>query len=964
MDISIQNIKSYVFDLKTESLRIKRANEILAQEMTITEKVDGTKLTLVRTSKTDPDYTKNWIVAYKGQVLGAKEFAHISDKEKQNITKTSIGRAQYSLIFDHLAKINSKAGSIPSNTEFSVEFAQNKDTLTRTYEKLGGMFLRSYGKVDYRIVAGKLYTEVVGEEVTDYTSVKKMADMLEVATFPIMFQGKVTPENINKYPSIASKMTGVDWENPLDVLKKFEDALLSIQSTLGGKMEGVVLKLSDGRFFKFVQSDQYNRESGARAEKQAALRLDPEAKTPYFQLIRDLIYKIMRKVGTEGKTEEDIISDINFYVANNEPSLKNFFEELTKLSGGKRTMIGIRDDIHDTIVTILGNETLLTQNKNTVALIPMGAKPFHKGHFELIQIAAKECDNVIVFGSLADRKQAGEFPIDGKAYLKFWHDMFIPILPKNVKFKFSDKPILAVYIQLRWFEQSFVQDKIAPPTIRIYSDPTDLKDNWSDEVFMDPKRAGCPTLFNANKIERKEIVRGSMTTDISGTKMRQFLQNNDKESFMKNLPPVTDKQKEEIWNTLVSAKPKEVKESNPYAALAEELINKLATELLVESGRSVAAVDPKTPKTVNGQPAQATTKLKIVDPQGKDIHSKVSKDVKDLIYVLNERFGFWKKNNPHIENGFIFNGSSQYLMDPNKFGVLSKYKDSFGDIDVIIPKTKLASLAQSLDKFDDNNPEWTPTESNRFTSAFNYVGRTKSFASIPDQLFTLWYYNPTKQVVQIDFEGDDMFIDAAGYEKPSEWIKFSKDSPWEDLTVGIKGVAGVLMLRALARATSVLSNAVVLTPASVKKVESGAVTELTDKEVTRAVQHSLPSRYTLNPGGTGIRKAYEFVKTMPYKGKMVDAYRFVEAKETKPEDRITDISKIFEALFGVMPSADEKSMFRSYQGLLRLMKKYLDKKTIGIAMNRFTEILANEKLNPNEYGAVQKATQDILGIAI
>jgi hypothetical protein len=87
MDISIKNLKKYIFEPKTESLRLKRANEILSQNMVITEKVDGTKLTLVRTQQVDKaDYTKNWVVAYKGTVLYAKEFAHLNDKEKGDIS--------------------------------------------------------------------------------------------------------------------------------------------------------------------------------------------------------------------------------------------------------------------------------------------------------------------------------------------------------------------------------------------------------------------------------------------------------------------------------------------------------------------------------------------------------------------------------------------------------------------------------------------------------------------------------------------------------------------------------------------------------------------------------------------------------------------------------------------------------------------------------------------------------------
>lgn len=1317
MDISITNLKKYVFEPKTESLRLKRANEILNQGMLVTEKVDGTKLTLVRTNEVDSnDYTKNWIVAYKGTVLYPKEFAYLTPQGKKDISQSSVGIGQYALIFDHLEKINGKIGSIPRNTEFSIEFAQNKDTLTRTYVQKGGMFLRSYGEVSYRIVGGSLNT-VPKQEITEYTSVKKMADLLEISAFPIFFQGKVTKENVTKYPPIASKMTSVDWNNPLDILSKFSDAMLAIPSTLGGTTEGVVLKLDNGSFYKIVQADQYSAD--VRGAKKDLYKLEPEAATAYFQQIRALVQKVFDAIGTNGKTEEDIISDANFYIAKNENSLSKFFTALQQIAGNKKNLVQIKDDIHDTIRLMTSKQKLLGSNTKTIALLPIAGKPLHSGHWKLIEKAATENDNVVVYTSTSDRLRKGEFPIYGQDFVQIWSDIFIPSLPKNVKVKFVDSPLRSVMHELGWFEQTLTQDAANVPIINLYSDKEDVETNFKQEDLNK-----YPELLKSGKINKIGVDRAS-TVNVSGTKMREFLQNNDKDSFMKYLPPVSAKDKEEIWNILSSRRPKEIAEINPYTSFVAEVINQVAGEvlteggwrstdtqewevtpdtvkeinekimptflsefnawsglpalktegpmgsgtyykkdlsnpentrneqgdlvdkngekivygdvdmlivlpvdtndrptqlkanklyaekirefiaqkqpkyihanladesfgeeylifnvgeqkvqsdlmrtytvsaewakvratpqqglkgfvtgkllsalsdalnvtlgtgvnpyvntrdgevvlstvrkgsnpiffkpnevyldilkfygkkagveninssslnghygldpedaslkkkcetvvalanaldqnkifdagvivsksgdkftsrqqfvnyvreifiqkmedskvakklekaqtpsamrtiekiknhadlgiqmanqlikehyaLLMESGKSIAAVDPKTPKLVNGQPAQATTKLKIVDPQGKDVHSAVSRDIKELVYVLNAKVGFWKKTNPYIENGFIFNGSSQFLMDPNKFGVLSKYKDSFGDIDVIIPKSKLDALKSFLDGIDDNNTDWNPTTQNRLSSKFHYVGRTKSYASIPDQLVTLWYYDPTKQVVQIDFEGDDMFLDPQGYEKPSEWTKFSKDSPWEDLTVGIKGLAGALMLRSLARATTVLPNAVVLTPASVKKVQSGAVTELTDKEVTKAVQHSVPSSYTLNTGGggTGIRKAYEFVKTMPYNGKMVDAYRFVEAKETKPEDRITDVGKIFEILFGKQPSAEEKASFRSYQGLLRLMKKYLDKDKINLAIKRFTEILASEGLSPEEYSSVQKATKDILGISI
>ena len=136
MDISIKHLKSYVFKPKTESLRKSRAQKIVSTKLTITEKVDGTKLTLVRTDKYDAnDYTNNWIVSYKGTVLYAREFSHYGDKEREGVQKNSTGIGQYVQVFDHLKKINTNIKSIPINTEFSVEFAQNKETLTRIIKK-------------------------------------------------------------------------------------------------------------------------------------------------------------------------------------------------------------------------------------------------------------------------------------------------------------------------------------------------------------------------------------------------------------------------------------------------------------------------------------------------------------------------------------------------------------------------------------------------------------------------------------------------------------------------------------------------------------------------------------------------------------------------------------------------------------------------------------------------------------
>lgn len=391
--------------------------------------------------------------------------------------------------------------------------------------------------------------------------------------------------------------------------------------------------------------------------------------------------------------------------------------------------------------------------------------------------------------------------------------------------------------------------------------------------------------------------------------------------------------------------------------------------LIKESGQSIASVDPKTPKTVGGQPAQASQKLDISG--GK--REIVSSHIRNLALTLNNSLQFWEQNNPYIQNGYIFNGSSQHLMNPEVDNILKKItsdssisleriKAKYGDIDIIIPKEKLTELTDWLDTKDDNKKEWNPTSKNKVTEEFYYVGRTKSFASIPDQLVTLFWYKPNNQIVQVDFEGDDMIVDEKGFKKPSTWTKFSKDSPLDDLAKGIKGLAGAILLRSLARGTTRLDDVIVLTPSGAKKFKEKGEGSITDRDISKNQRDALPSEYTLNTGGggVGIRKAYNYLGKV--KGK--DAYEFIEAKIGRtmgPEfASIIDLNKIFKVIFKKNPSADDINNFRSFQGLLKTMNKNLDSNTKSIVMDRFQEIISTEVISNEERQAIDQAIKNNL----
>ena len=187
------------------------------------------------------------------------------------------------------------------------------------------------------------------------------------------------------------------------------------------------------------------------------------------------------------------------------------------------------------------------------------------------------------------------------------------------------------------------------------------------------------------------------------------------------------------------------------------------------------------------------------------------------------------------------------------------------------------------------------------------------------------------------------------------WTKFSKDSPLDDLSKGIKGLAGAILLRSLARGTTRINDVIVLTPGGAKKYKEGK--PLTPRDISSNQRDQLPSEYTLNTGGggVGVRKAYKLLGKVDGK----DAYEFIEAKVGRslgPEfASIIDLNSIFKIIFKKNPSAEDISNFRSFQGLLRMMSQNLDKTTIKVVMERFNEILTDENVSQDEVTAIKNA---------
>lgn len=175
-----------------------------------------------------------------------------------------------------------------------------------------------------------------------------------------------------------------------------------------------------------------------------------------------------------------------------------------------------------------------------ISLIPISGKPVHHAHWKLIEMAANENDLCIPVISLADRKRPGEFPINGSDMAKIWKECLIEHLPTNCKAVFTKdgSPVKVIYALLGESERSNINECYV-----IYSGPDDMNKNFRQENLF----KYYPKLIGEQKIKLNPVDRKNLA-EISGTKMREFLKNNNKEEFLNNLPGVPNKEK--MWDIL------------------------------------------------------------------------------------------------------------------------------------------------------------------------------------------------------------------------------------------------------------------------------------------------------------------------------------------------------------------------------------------------------------------------------
>ena len=107
-DILLEDLDVSIKHLKKEINTVQKASNFIQKKLHVEEKIDGTKLILVRKNVDSENYLDNWIVSYKGSILYPEEFDHFDEKDVADISSKSIGISQYKNIFEKLKRINNK----------------------------------------------------------------------------------------------------------------------------------------------------------------------------------------------------------------------------------------------------------------------------------------------------------------------------------------------------------------------------------------------------------------------------------------------------------------------------------------------------------------------------------------------------------------------------------------------------------------------------------------------------------------------------------------------------------------------------------------------------------------------------------------------------------------------------------------------------------------------------------------
>jgi hypothetical protein len=525
----------------------------------IVEKIDGTKLTLLRrNNEFDPDnYSKNWYIAYKGNVIYPGEAQGLASREEE-VRATSSGTAQYSLVHSHLSRVHRNTASIPQGTEFFLEFVQRKPTISREYPRKHGIFLTLFGPSRYKVTGTHLVTNIT--PVDDEVKLEEYARLLDVNTYPTLFEGSLSSLQSlqsgirsasieRRVADMIDKVRAAYSDSSPDRPLKIVDTLYEIFSDFDTSLsteterspaEGSVFRTSATRaLYKALRFDQHDVEHRQTMKQKfrAATREDEQA---YW----DGVIAIANEISAEyapaqrrnvpeadlNSTLEDIHQECYF-----DSAIANRLGALNH----PKSLIQRQEDLFLTTKSqVMRRLEIGTQSGISIGIFVVAGKPVHAGHWSMIGLASQECDEALIITSTSGRDELppGVMIDAWKAVLE---PQFHRDYPNATLIITPESPLQLAVDKMR-------QLKDVVSKFVFYSDDEDARGKYASERMSDYIRD--PVAFS--KLQQRPVAR-SETVQISGTRMRQFLATNDKRSFDEYVPQTLGQDmKDKYWSIL------------------------------------------------------------------------------------------------------------------------------------------------------------------------------------------------------------------------------------------------------------------------------------------------------------------------------------------------------------------------------------------------------------------------------
>jgi hypothetical protein len=525
----------------------------------IVEKIDGTKLTLLRrNNEFDPDnYSKNWYIAYKGNVIYPGEAQGLASREEE-VRATSSGTAQYSLVHSHLSRVHRNTASIPQGTEFFLEFVQRKPTISREYPRKHGIFLTLFGPSRYKVTGTHLVTNIT--PVDDEVKLEEYARLLDVNTYPALFEGSLSSLQSlqsgirsasieRRVADLIDKVRAAYSDSSPDRPLKIVDTLYEIFSDFDTSLsteterspaEGSVFRTSATRaLYKALRFDQHDVEHRQTMKQKfrAATREDEQA---YW----DGVIAIANEISAEyapaqrrnvpeadlNSTLEDIHQECYF-----DSAIANRLGALNH----PKSLIQRQEDLFLTTKSqVMRRLEIGTQSGISIGIFVVAGKPVHAGHWSMIGLASQECDEALIITSTSGRDELppGVMIDAWKAVLE---PQFHRDYPNATLIITPESPLQLAVDKMR-------QLKDVVSKFVFYSDDEDARGKYASERMSDYIRD--PVAFS--KLQQRPVAR-SETVQISGTRMRQFLATNDKRSFDEYVPQTLGQDmKDKYWSIL------------------------------------------------------------------------------------------------------------------------------------------------------------------------------------------------------------------------------------------------------------------------------------------------------------------------------------------------------------------------------------------------------------------------------